>query len=924
MHPSLLGSPNCQQDGVVLVTQASCTGQVVIPAKPSWIEANAATEIVNHVAAASSCKLEVVLESKMATGRPAIFIGNTEAASAVFDKATLRPEGYAVFVAHSATSRAAFIIGDDSPADSILGKSTGCNETWPNGKMTDNSDCRRGTLFGAYGLLRHIGFDWLWPDDTGTVVPDLNSSGLCLRSSLNLTDAPELLLRRYRPHYSNIEMVWHRWVPRVRWLLPNATIAQLADDESRWLARMGMGGHGAPQWGQAFGDWWDRYGSNGTLSHHPEWFALLPPHSDVNPGDVPRRGPWMHDKRLEVADVKMCVSNHQLWHQIVDGFLNGSAGVSACEDDGDEGFCTCSKCRAWDAPGHGPDDHCHQKNESWTGVGNCTGMYSDRYARFFDEVAGVLAERFPPPAGEEPPIVTGYAYSAYRDPPVSYTMKNNVMIGMVALGEYPATAESDAAGKAIWSGWHEAGAKKMFWRPNIGGMSPGAGPYQFSKGITANVAWLFGNGMVATDIDSLEGHWAQSGFSYWALAAAHWHPSEFDRDNELLGFCSRAFGSAAQHCLDYINFWERWTTKMFLDPAVEAQRHTDWVPRGSGSLTTMRVYDNATLDAGDSIIAALVQACGQSISCTKRAQFWANGLQHTRLTLAAIEAVNRSRTAGGGCTKQRTCDIGGPNSYLSQALELLRFRRKIASSSAVNVLSLSAEEVNGDVINGTHYTDMTGIQAAAGLESVTVNGYDTPEMSLSPVWGLAWDPSNAGLTDNPPWYSLKENRKNESKWQPTDITVGWNQTTTGAQWRASHFGKDYSGSAWYRSIFFVPDRLKSNVSQQNLAVAAVVCGQSADGWLNGVKMDLLKSEPIDGAPNECRRCAWKLSPITHRVVKGSVYENEIAFRVDGTTTDVRVTQHDDDEDGHLQFRGAPPPQHVLSPGFNSMVFVLNP
>jgi hypothetical protein len=47
-------------------------------------------------------------------------------------------------------------------------------------------------------------------------------------------------------------------------------------------------------------------------------------------------------------------------------------------------------------------------------------------------VAGVVAERFPPADGEEPPVVTGYAYSAYRDPPLNYTIVNNVMVGMVS------------------------------------------------------------------------------------------------------------------------------------------------------------------------------------------------------------------------------------------------------------------------------------------------------------------------------------------------------------------------------------------------------------------------------------------------------------------------------------------------------------
>lgn len=469
----------------------------------------------------------------------------------------------------------------------------------------------------------------------------------------------------------------------------------------------------------------------------------------------------------------------------------------------------------------------------------------------------------------------------------------------------------------------------MFWRPNIGGMSPGLGPYQFSKGISRTISWLFAKGMVATDIDSLEGHWAQSGFSYWALAAAHWHPGQFDRDAALQEFCIKGFGErAAARCAAYINFWEDWTNTTFLDPDVVAMKHTSWVPRGSGSMTSTFVYTNETLAKGESLMQALVKSCQQPDGaraqqqqprkrlngCAQRAQFWADGLKHARLTLAAIRAVNRSRVLGDGCTKQRTCDIGGPFSFLEEALALIQFRRTIAAGSAVNVLSLSAEEVNGDVINGTHYTDMTGIQTAAAV--ITVEGFTTPEMSLSPVWGLAWDTDNTGVTDSPPWFSVKENRKNQSKWQPTVVTCGWNQTTTGAAWRDHHGGKDYTGVAWYRSIFFMPPRLQSNRSQARLALAVVICGTSVDGWLNGVKMTVIKTTLLPSISQYfCKKVLWKLSPITHRVVRGRLYENQIAVRVDGGGGGGV---------GEWRSSGAPPTAHVLSAGLNSLAYVLNP
>ena len=59
-----------------------------------------------------------------------------------------------------------------------------------------------------------------------------------------------------------------------------------------------------------------------------------------------------------------------------------------------------------------------------------TGSLSDRYARFFDAVYSELAKTAPDA------WVTAYAYEQYRDPPVNYTIRGNVMMGYVGFS-YP-------------------------------------------------------------------------------------------------------------------------------------------------------------------------------------------------------------------------------------------------------------------------------------------------------------------------------------------------------------------------------------------------------------------------------------------------------------------------------------------------------
>jgi hypothetical protein len=145
-------------------------------------------------------------------------------------------------------------------------------------------------------------------------------------------------------------------------------------------------------------------------------------------------------------------------------------GLSSAEDDSSTGYCTCSKCTAWDAAGVIP----------WNKPGaSTTGSLSDRYAKFFDAVYAELAKT------EPDAWVTAYAYEQYRDPPVNYTISGNVMMGYVGFG-YPAAQAETAQDKAHWAGWFSKGAKRLFWRPNC--LIAGDGmPYSLCSMIVAGM-----------------------------------------------------------------------------------------------------------------------------------------------------------------------------------------------------------------------------------------------------------------------------------------------------------------------------------------------------------------------------------------------------------------------------------------------------
>ena len=352
---------------------------VVIPPEPAPGVEQAAAEVSYYVSAMAGTATPLPVRRMGAPEKdppPAyVFVGRVDWALrlAAFDPSTLPAEGHAIF-AHNASWL--FVVGREDTANGTCSAIVHTDEACPN-----------DSLHGAYALLdERMGVDWLWPGESGEVIPRRTRVAVTAPSASAVRpSAPQLLQRRMRPIYGHESLqMWRNAGHNAAqdgalstWL--NSSVFEaLAADETRWLQRMRMGSHDVPPWGQAFMDWWQKYNTT-----HLEYFALQP---DGHRGLAKRCGP---------EGVKMCVSNPALHRAIADGGTkHNQYGLSSAEDDGDVCYCTCDRCQSWDVP----------NATRWNEPGAGRGALSDRYARFFDSVHGALHDKSQ--------WVTGYAVSS--------------------------------------------------------------------------------------------------------------------------------------------------------------------------------------------------------------------------------------------------------------------------------------------------------------------------------------------------------------------------------------------------------------------------------------------------------------------------------------------------------------------------------
>jgi len=132
------------------------------------------------------------------------------------------------------------------------------------------------------------------------------------------------------------------------------------------------------------------------------------------------------------------------------------------------------------------------------------------------------------------------AYSCYSDPPVVRKLHPNLVVRYV-----PDTIDG-------WEAWKRAGAKRIYWRPNIllAGRRDGQLHVMVSQ-LAETMRVLADGGMTATDFDSIIHNWAVHGLNYYATARLCWDPHR--SADEIIGdYCRSGFGTAAEPVRRYI------------------------------------------------------------------------------------------------------------------------------------------------------------------------------------------------------------------------------------------------------------------------------------------------------------------------------------------------------------------------------------
>ncbi len=550
----MFGGP--AQGEVVLIGEGEPLTTIVTADAPSAAARDAARLLQDYLQRISGAELPIVGESEAPDGAR-ILVGASGLTEA---------HGYAPgeFALEQAIVRAhdgdLVVIGDDE-------KPTG-------GDLM-------GTRHAATMLLRELGVRWLWPGDLGTVIP--HQTTVAVADDLSLDWTPRLLKRGLRSAKYNDRV--QRGLDALGWSADDFRAMQ-ARDAGEWYLAHRIGGSFAGSYGHAYGDYYARF-----HDEHPEWFAVQPD-GTRDQGNIGGRS-------------RLCVSNPELIAQIASEKIAELEArpdmdcVSISPNDGGAAtFCTCDECAAWDHPDapviefYWPDGENRRKPHV---------SLSDRYARFYNEIAKQVAAVHPDR------LLGAYAYSAYRTVPVEQTLEPNILIGFV--GVTYVNRELYEADMEIFAGWAER-SSHIFWRPNLLGGGMGF-PQNFARALGRDVAAMADRGLTVTDFDCQYQHWALKGLTYYVLAEMLAEP-DADPDAIIDDYCQAGFGPAAEHVRAYFDALEAVTNRIYEDSAYLGRRENLEVLAGyydDETLGALHAHLDAARDAaaGDATILARIE-----------------------------------------------------------------------------------------------------------------------------------------------------------------------------------------------------------------------------------------------------------------------------------------------------------------------------
>ena len=626
---------------------------IVVPAKPLDAERYAADELKHHLDKAFGANFEIVAEDACDLARRPchFFLGATKAAKAAgipgrelkLDERVVKTSGNGLY-----------LLGRDS------------------GIKYDRIQCTWivksvGTLYAVYDFLEtELGVMWIWPGETGEVVPRRKT---LVVGQIDRGGVEPLEERTFHGDAAP-------WKARRVGFTNMKSYNAFFDSQTKFMTRHRSGRRRNSVATHSFSDWWERFGKS-----HPEYFNLLP--------DGTRRP--LHNPTL----VTMCCSEPGVWKQKVADWRawwekTGKPGgyepwVNCCENDS-AGLCTCAKCRAWDPPDPRFKLHPYWKggltreflDDLWQKGGPNHGEWalswfvgdnrwdipekdsnlkpvaplSDRYANFYNHIQAEVAKVCPDAR------VVGYAYENYVEAPQKTKVDPRVIIDYVPRSYLPYDKTESEFFRKHWMGWKKAGVKDFIYRPNY---TLACGGYHLDQGrlILADFAFAYTNGMDSCMFDSLRGSWAAHAVMGYALIRAMRDPLHgYDRAcDEMLS----AFGSARKEVARFFDAVRANTERLsFADiRKMSWANHTG--AQGGGSHGNCEAileefFEDRFFPDGYAILDRAVKAAGGDRDVVARIEFLRKGLRNTELTRQVRIAQKRWLESGRAADKKPPFD----------------------------------------------------------------------------------------------------------------------------------------------------------------------------------------------------------------------------------------------------------------------------
>lgn len=519
---------------VELVVDGQSRALIVLPsgAGPRSVEAVAARCLSDHLFLISGARLEIVRESELG-------------AASIENQRLSFPAGKAaggidsfVLVGPSDAAASLGLTSEGLGPGGILVRTRG-NALALLGPASSSDD--GGTRYAVIEFLEALGVRYLWPGETGRVLPRMSTLSA---GPMDLHFTPPIGQRRIRfmgmreraaSGLENLQLSDAQW----RAAASEAAAMRFGQSWGVWQRLGGQIGIGGGHAGAGLSGGWAEHGAR-----HPEWFAL--------------QADGTRDQAAAGNRSRLCKSNPELIEFVAADILRrleddvrppsaksvGGAAETATppppcislspNDGGYSSHCLCENCERLDPP-QAPKirllvfDKVGQSRRQEIEHAALT----DRMVWYWNQIAERVGRKRPDVLF----LVDAYGY--WSTPPVREQLHPNLVVRYVP-------AEIDG-----WEGWKRAEAKRIYWRPNILLTGRREGTLQVMVQRLADTMSFFADrGMLATDFDSVIDYWSLHGLNYYATARLNWNP-HLTADEILDSYCRPGFGAGAEHVKRY-------------------------------------------------------------------------------------------------------------------------------------------------------------------------------------------------------------------------------------------------------------------------------------------------------------------------------------------------------------------------------------